>query len=121
MKGPPPRAKHKRSERIDLNKQEKHESKRIKSDKACANQNQHETKKKEMEPKNTSNPPIRGDRPLERGLQQRVIQPQVGCQGEVEGHQLVNQQAERPERPAVHQVVRVGLVEPSEHLLRVVL
>ena len=53
MKGPPPRAKHKRPERIDLNKQEKHESKRIKSDKTCANQNQHETKKKkkEMEPK----------------------------------------------------------------------
>ena len=80
MKGPPPRAKHKRPERIDLNKQEK-----------------------------------------QRGLQQRVIQPQVSCRAEVEGHQLVKQQAERPERPAVHQVVRVGLVEPSEYLLRVVL
>ena len=119
MKGPPPRAKHKRPERIDLNKQEKHESKRIKSDKACAN---HETaKKKEMEPKNTSNPPIRGDRLLERGLQQRVIRPQVGCRAEVEGHRLEKKQAERPERPAVHQVVRVGLVEPSEYLPRVVL
>ena len=74
-----------------------------------------------MEPKNTSNPPIRGDRFLERGLQQRVIQPQVGCRAEVEGHQLVKQQAEWPERAAVHQVVRVGLVETSEYLLRVVL
>ena len=67
-----------------------------------------------MEPKNISNLSIRGDRLLERGLQQRVIQSQVGCQVEVEGHRLVKQQAGRPERPAVHQVVRVGLVEPSE-------
>ena len=74
-----------------------------------------------MKPKNTWNPPIRGDRLLERGLQQRVIQPQVGCREEVEGHRPVKQQAERPERPAVHKVVRVGLVEPSEYLLRVVL
>ena len=62
MKGPPPRVKHKRPERIDLNKQEKHESKRIKSDKACANQNQHETKKKRngtkkyIEPTNSGRP-----------------------------------------------------------------
>ena len=74
-----------------------------------------------MEPKNTSNPPIRGDRPLERVLQQRVIQPQVGCRVEVKGHQLVKEQAERPERPAVNKVVRVGLVERSEYLLRVFL
>ena len=58
---------------------------------------------------------------LERGLQQRVVQPQVGCQAEVEDHWLVKQQADKPERPAVHQVVRVGLVEPPKYLLRVVL
>ena len=56
---------------------------------------------------------------LERGLQQRVVQPQVGRQAEVEDHRLIKQQAEQPERPAVHQVVRVILVEPPEYLLRV--
>ena len=80
------------------------------------NQNQHETNKKKWN-KNISNLPILEDRLigplLERGLQQRVVQPQAGCQAEVEDHRLVKQQAEQPERPAVHQVVRVGLVEPS--------
>ena len=56
---------------------------------------------------------------LERGLQQGLVQPQVGRQAVVEHHRLVKQQAEQPEPRAVRQVVRVILVKPPEFLLRV--
>ena len=68
------------------------------------NQNQHETKKRN-ETKNISNLTILEDQLvgplLERGLQQPVVQPQVGCQEEVEDHRLVKQQAEKPYKPMV--------------------
>ena len=121
MKGPPPRAKHKRPERIDLNKQKTHESKRIKSDKACANQNQHETKKKKWNQKIHRTHQFGETGSLSGDFSSGLYSRKLVAGRKVEGHRLVKQQAEQPERPAVHQVVRVGLVEPSEYLLQVVL
>ena len=57
--------------------------------------------------------------PPERGLQQRVAQPQVGRQVEVEVEGLAKQQVEQRESRFVHQVVKLVLVKPVEYLLEV--
>ena len=103
-----------------MNNPKKHESKRVKSDKARAKLKPARTKQKVEQ--NISNLPVLVDQLvgplLERGLQQRVVQPRVGLQTEVEEHRLAKQQVKRPEPRAVHQLVRLVLVTLPKYLLR---
>ena len=101
-KGPTPRVKRKRQEYLcELQKPRKQKDK--KNGKACAKLKTAQNKKWN---KNVSNLSILVDwlfgPLLERGLQQPVVQPQVGRQAEVEDHRLVKQQVGRPEIRAVH-------------------
>ena len=85
-------------------------AKRVKSDKACAKL---KPAHKESD-KNIPNLSILDDQLVgslvERGLQQGVVQLQVGHQAEVEDHRLVKQQVGRPMPRAVHQFVRLVLI-----------
>ena len=104
-----------------MNKQKQNtKAKRVKSNKAGVKLKPARNKKSN---KNISNLPILVDwrvrSLLERGLQQRVVQPQVVCQAEVEDHRLAKQQVKRPEPRIVHEVVRLVCVELPEYLLRV--
>lgn len=56
---------------------------------------------------------------LERGLQQRVLQPQVGRQAEVEDHRLVKQQAGGQSFGLCIRLYGMVLVKPPEYLVRV--
>ena len=58
---------------------------------------------------------------LEQGVQQRVVQPQVGRQAEVEVHRLVKQQVGRPELRDGIRLYGMVLVKPPEHFVRVLL